>query len=143
VTPDTEVSDTGTAMVSMASRRFDHPASFVLLVHVAAAVVRDGARDEEEGERVTGGAWDTEEGERVTGGARDTSGPLECGDALGVPVPQPARSTAATAAAVLSLRAVVTRPGSPGGAVALLRSRYEGTFIARPPSGRRDGYPSR
>ncbi len=125
VTSDTEVSDTGTAMVSMASRWFDHPASFVLLVHAVEAVVRCGANGEGEEESAAGGAGDTPE-------------PLECGAALGVPVPQPARSIAATAAAVLSLRAFVARPGSRGGAVALVRSRYDGRFIARPPSGRRD-----
>jgi hypothetical protein len=100
-------------MVSMASRRFDHPASFELLVHAVAAAVRAGAKVERE--------W-----EGVADGARDTPGPLECGDALGVPVSQPTRSIAATAAAALSLRAFLARPGSRGGAVALLRSRHDG-----------------
>ncbi len=127
VTSDTEVSDTGTAMVSMASRRFDHPASFVLLVHAVAAVVRSGTKDE----------W-----ERVgaVGGTGVRPGPLvECEVALGVPAPQPARSIAATAAAVLSLAAFLARPETRVGAVALLESRYEGRFIARSPSGCRDG----
>ncbi|MCW7943249.1 hypothetical protein AAW14_14590 [Streptomyces hygroscopicus] len=105
----------------MASRRFDHPASFVPLVHEVAEAVGCGARDEGEGEGAADGAW-------------DAPGPLECGATLGVPVPQLARSTTATAEAVLSLRAVVARPGNRGGAVALLRSRYDGRFIARPPS---------
>jgi hypothetical protein len=120
-------------MVSMASRRFDHPASFVLLVHAVAAEVRAGARDEREEEGVADGAKAEREREGVADGARDTPGPLECGAALGVSVPQPARSIAATAAAVLSLRAVVARPGSRGGGVALLRSRYDRRSIARPP----------
>lgn len=52
---------------------------------------------------------------------------------------QPTRSIAATAATALSLRVFLARPGSRGGAVALLQSRYDGRFIAPPPSGRRDG----
>jgi len=114
----------------MASRRFDHPASFVLLVHEVAAGVRSGAEDD--------AGWEGPEVEArdevPVVGARDAPGSLECEAALGVPVPQPARSTAVTAAAVLSLRAVVARPGRYGGAVALVRSRYDGTFIAQPPS---------
>jgi hypothetical protein len=68
VASDTEVSDTGTAMVSMASRRFDHPASFVLLVHAVAA---------EEEAAVRAGAKVEREWEGMADGARDTPGPLE------------------------------------------------------------------